>query len=79
MVDLQDEHSLFRQLWSKLKGRTFRQLVWGVLFFLAAALVVGSNFLSGGYSFKEGQVSPTNIYARGPLFMWMRRNRTAAQ
>ncbi|MFY9139314.1 MAG: HDIG domain-containing metalloprotein [Thermacetogeniaceae bacterium] len=63
MVDLQDEHSLFRQLWSKLKGRTFRQLVWGVLFFLAVALVVGSNFLSGGYSFKEGQVSPTNIYA----------------
>jgi len=48
---------------SKLRGRTFRQLVWGVLFFLAAALVVGSNFLSGGYSFKEGQVCPTNIYA----------------
>jgi len=63
MVDLQGDHSLFRLLWSKLKGRTFRQIVWGVLFFLAAALVVGSNFLSGGYSFKEGQVCPTNIYA----------------
>ena len=63
MVDLQGEHSLFRQYLSKLKGRTFRQVVWGVLFFLAAALVVGSSFLSGGYSFKEGQVCPTNIYA----------------
>jgi len=63
MVDLQGDHSLFRRYLSKLRGRTFRQLVWGVLFFLAAALVVGSNFLSGGYSFKEGQVCPTNIYA----------------
>lgn len=63
MVDLQGDHSLFRQLWGTLKGRTFRQVIWGVLFFLAAALVVGSNFLSGGFSFKEGQVCPTNIYA----------------
>ena len=62
MVDLQGDHSLFRQLWGTLKGRTFRQVIWGVLFFLAAALVVGSNFLSGGFSFKEGQVCPTNIY-----------------
>ncbi len=63
MLDLQDDNSLFRQLWKKLKSRTFKQVLWGFLFFLAAVVIVGSCFLSGGYSFKEGQVCPTNIYA----------------
>ncbi len=64
MLDLRRGNTLLRQTWKKYTSNpVFRRVGWGVIFFLAAVFIVGSGLTSRGYSFKEGQVCPTNIYA----------------
>jgi putative nucleotidyltransferase with HDIG domain len=64
MLELRRVRALFRLLWKKYtKKQLVRRVGWGVIFFLATLIIVGSGFSSGKLSFREGQVSPTNIYA----------------
>ncbi|MGB4504206.1 MAG: HDIG domain-containing metalloprotein [Syntrophaceticus sp.] len=64
MLDLRRGYTLLRQTLKKYTGDlVFRRVGWGVIFFLATVLIIGSSFFSRGFSFKEGQVCPTNIYA----------------
>ena len=64
MLDLRRGNTLLRQTWKKYTGHpVVRRIGWGVIFFLAVVLIVGSGLSSRGFSFKEGQVCPTNIYA----------------
>ncbi len=64
MLDLRRWKIFFRQMRKKYKGNPWvRRAGWGAVFFLAAVFIVGSGLTSKGYSFKEGQVCPTNIYA----------------
>ncbi len=55
--------SWFRRFGSSGSWPVFRRVGWGLLFFLVTAFIVGSGYFSRGYSLKEGQISPVNIYA----------------
>lgn len=44
-----------------IRHPNFQRAGWGLFFFLVAVLVLVSNFLSGGFSLKEGQISPADI------------------
>lgn len=56
--------SWFRQSGGKFAGQpVVRRAGWGLLFFLVTAFIVGSGYFSRGYSLREGQISPVNIYA----------------
>ncbi len=64
MLDLRRVSTWIRQTWKGFSDHpVFRRVFVGILFFLATVFIVGSGFFSGGYSLKEGQVCPTNIYA----------------
>ena len=64
MLDLRRGNTRLRQAWKKYTSNpVVRRVGWGVIFFLAAVFIVGSGLSSRGFSFKEGQVCPTNIYA----------------
>lgn len=45
------------------RRKIFRRVGWGVLFFLAVVLIIGADFVSRGFSLKEGQISPSDIRA----------------
>lgn len=64
MLNLHRGKALLRLLWKKYtKNRLIKRVGWGLVFFLATLIIVGSSYSTGKLSFKEGQVSPTNIYA----------------
>lgn len=42
----------------------FRRVAWGVFFFLITTFILGSGFISRGYSFKEGDICQEDILAQ---------------
>ncbi|MDD2555678.1 MAG: HDIG domain-containing protein [Syntrophaceticus sp.] len=64
MLDMRRVRALLRLLLKKYtKNQLIRRVGWGLMFFLATLIIVGSGYSSGKLSFREGQVSPTNVYA----------------
>jgi Na+/H+ antiporter NhaD/arsenite permease-like protein len=59
MLELRRVRALFRLLWKKYtKKQLVRRVGWGVIFFLATLIIVGSGFSSGKIVLQRGAGIP---------------------